>query len=888
MKRFLTAVFLFFSVVAHAQFFADFENGNLDGWTQTPADAWSATSATGKLNGNFSLRHINSASSTTDYISAPIENFLLNEGTTVWRFRMKYNYNPTNTNKWAIILLADTPATAWKSGNFDGYAVGVNQAGGVVPTVDKILCLYGVQNGMFSEIIRTTINWNVDIGTSSTTTVVMEIRRNATGEWSLYVAKSNDFDEVQLYGTAIHTQFTAANYFGAINTYTSSSSGGQKLWLDDINITSSAFPAKILTVAQQGNKSILVSFNKPLQIAELQIPENYTLTFNTTAIHPLTIETISSKQVLLTFAELLPRGNVVVSVENLLDENGNVIIDHKPLFIGYNLYGDVVINEIMAAPVPAVGLPEVSYMELYNRLDMPVSLNGWKMEYITISSGAVTVGNIGAATIPANGYLILCASSAVDDMRYYGNAVNVSYLSSLTKSGKTLQLKTSEGQLLSRVTYSDKWITDDAKRNGGWSLEKIDAANLSESAANWAASEDANGGTPGQQNSVQHPNPDIETPFVTELTILDNQTLLLTFNELFDTIRAKNHSCYFVSNGIGNPQQILLNSANPQQLTLQFAKTFAEGIVYTLTVETPFSDLAGNAPDGTYSFGNLFSPGNRDIVINEVLFNPNTNGVDFVEIYNRSDKIFNLQQVKLANRDKNNEVASVHTVSQQHFLLPGDYAVFTTNVEVVQQFYSVPFPEKTVTLATLPTYPNDNGCVVLLSDKDIMVDEFLYSEKMHSGFINNPKGISLERVNPDRLSNERANWQSAAQDAGFATPTYRNSQYQLREEKTESEFSLPYEVFSPDGDGYNDVLYIDYSVATSGYVATITIYDAQGRLVKTVEKNTLLGASGRFAWDGTRYDSHKASVGIYIIFIEYFDLNGNVKRFKKTCAVAMR
>ncbi|MDR2358619.1 MAG: lamin tail domain-containing protein, partial [Prevotellaceae bacterium] len=281
-------------------------------------------------------------------------------------------------------------------------------------------------------------------------------------------------------------------------------------------------------------------------------------------------------------------------------------------------------------------------------------------------------------------------------------------------------------------------------------------------------------------------------------------------------------------------------------------------------------------------------PAANEIVLNEVLFNPPANGADFVEIYNRSDKIFDLQQVKLANRDKENKVAAIQTVSQQYYLRPREYAVFTADLNAVQQFYSVPFPEKVILLKTLPSYPNESGCVVLLNENEEVIDEFLYSEDMHSGFISNPKGISLERVNPDRPGNERANWQSAAQDVGFATPTYRNSQYNPSEERVSGVFNLPYEVFSPDGNGYNDVLYIDYNVGTAGYVANITIYDTQGRLVKEVEKKALLGVSGRFAWDGTRHDNRKAGIGMYIIFIEYFDLNGRVTRLKKPCALAGR
>jgi hypothetical protein len=634
---------------------------------------------------------------------------------------------------------------------------------------------------------------------------------------------------------------------------------------------------------QQERDKIRVIFTQNIDAATVGDVTNYTLTNASATFTPVLAETLNSKEILLTFDNLLPRGNATLSVKKLLDENANEVIDETVVAIFYLFYGDVVINEIMAAPTPSAGLPEISYIELYNRLEIPVPLNGWKMEYNT------TIGNIGAATIPPHGYLLLCTSSAVEDMRVFGNVTGVSYISSLTKAGKTLQLKGNGGQLLSRVTYSDRWFDDETKRAGGWSLEKIDVNNLSESAANWTACTDAQGGTPGAENSVHAANPDTEAPFVTDLKMLNEHTLSITFNELFDTTKARNALCYTLNNSIGQPQQVLISTDNPQQITLYFSAAFVQGIIYELTVSAPFCDLARNIPgERSYTFGNLFLPAANDIVINEALFNPPANGVDFVEIYNRSDKIFDLRQVKLANRDKENKVAAIQTVAQQYYLRPYEYAVFTTGLEAVQLSYSVPFPEKVIVLKTLPPYPNESGCVVLLNENDEVVDEFLYSENMHSGFISNPKGISLERVNPDRPSDERANWQSAAQDAGFATPTYRNSQYNTSEERAPGIFNLPYEVFSPDGNGYNDVLYIDYNAGTAGYVANITVYDTQGRLVKEVEKNALLGASGRFAWDGTRHDNHKAGIGMYIIFIEYFDLNGRVTRLKKPCALAGR
>ena len=43
---------------------------------------------------------------------------------------------------------------------------------------------------------------------------------------------------------------------------------------------------------------------------------------------------------------------------------------------------------------------------------------------------------------------------------------------------------------------------------------------------------------------------------------------------------------------------------------------------------------------------------------------------------------------------------------------------------------------------------------------------------------------------------------------------------------------------------------IDYSFETQGYLATVNIYDAKGRLVKTLFENELLGQEGSLKWNG--------------------------------------
>ncbi len=69
-------------------------------------------------------------------------------------------------------------------------------------------------------------------------------------------------------------------------------------------------------------------------------------------------------------------------------------------------------------------------------------------------------------------------------------------------------------------------------------------------------------------------------------------------------------------------------------------------------------------------------------------------------------------------------------------------------------------------------------------------------------------------------------------------------------------------------------------------MANVHIYNSNGILVNRIANNELLGTEGYFKWDGTYNEKEVAKMGIYIIFIELFDLDGNVKKYKKTCVLA--
>jgi hypothetical protein len=169
-------------------------------------------------------------------------------------------------------------------------------------------------------------------------------------------------------------------------------------------------------------------------------------------------------------------------------------------------------------------------------------------------------------------------------------------------------------------------------------------------------------------------------------------------------------------------------------------------------------------------------------------------------------------------------------------------------------------------------------------DKSI-VDGMSYSEDMHFLMLNSPEGVSLEKVCPDKPGDDPSNWHSAAETAGFGTPGYQNSQFlQINDDGTT--FTLQPEVFSPDGDGKDDNLGIVYNFDSPGKLITVLIFNAEGRLVKTLVNNEMPGTHGIYTWDGTLDDRTTAQNEIYIVYMEALGMDGKTRHYKKACVLA--
>ena len=379
--------------------------------------------------------------------------------------------------------------------------------------------------------------------------------------------------------------------------------------------------------------------------------------------------------------------------------------------------------------------------------------------------------------------------------------------------------------------------------------------------------------------------PDNVPPKVLSASTIVDSLLNVKFNEAMDQTSSEIPGNYFVNNGIGNPVSAQRDASDFTIVHLTFSTHFTEGLENILAV-TNVSDVSLNVISSgntkQFTFYNPHPADSGDVVINEVLFSARTGGVEFMEIYNRSHKAIYLNSLKLTRLPDPSVVLTVNN----EILVPNGYMVLTDNPSIVKSQYFTENPNAFLQM-NLPDLHIDEDILVLQGTSSQTFDQLHYFSSWHFPLLNDLHGVSLERLNPNRPTQNQTNWHSAAESAGFATPGYRNSQND-NSAGNGDELNVDPEIFSPDEDGHNDVVNVHYHFSNSGNVANVIVYDSKGRLIRNLVNNELIGNDGSFSWDGITNSYDKARIGMYIFYIEVFDLNGDTKSFKKTCVLASK
>ena len=843
MKFVLTTLCLLFGQHAFAQFLDDFSDGD---FTSNPP--WLGDDSVFTIvdvGGNFQLRSNKLATNSSYCLST--SSALVSDAQ--WEFTVRLLFNTSSANFVDVYLCSDQANVLINGVN--GYFVRI---GGTTDEVSLYKCVNGLKTKIIDGADGTTNH--------SSNALNLKVKCSATGTWSLE-QKTESASIYTLEGTATDLSVTTSSYF-SIAVSQSTASFFQKHFFDNIYVGPIVYdvsPPVLLSATPSSPTSIDVFFDEALDTLSAQNLSNYSLQSGSSIVSS-EMDSISQSLVHITLSAPMINGQeYTLFTQNIADPSLNLSLQQSVVFQWLvsesPQFGDLLINEFLCDETPSVGLPEVEYVEVYNVSQKIFNLQGWK---IGDASGFGTLQN---GWMYPGEYKVLCASA---NEAYFTNASMVTSFPSFNNTGDNIVLHDANGLQIDSLAYTTDWYQDPIKSNGGYAIERVNPFDPCSAQDNWKASTSVIGGTPASQNDVFSDTPDSEAPTLLELLPLAPNVLQIFFNEGMDSAHLANALIETVAPL--NIYKRAIYGEHPSMITLIFSENLIGGQVYSIELNQ-FADCWMNETDFQANFVLPQAPELGDLVINEILFDPLTNGSDWIEVYNRSDKWIDLMDWKLANID-NGVIDNFQTISEHFYLAPQGYAVIGSDSNFVKQHYPFAVSGSFVFCET-PPYAVDSG-TVLLYYFDQLMDTVSYSSDWHFPLLESTDGVSLERIHANGSSNAKNNWHSAAEAYGFASPGMKNSQ-DLQGEIA-GNFSLGHSIISPDNDGKDDVIAFHYEMLESGMLGTLTVYDDEGREVKKILNNELLGISGSVTWDGITKDQHKANVGIYIAVFEAFSLNG--------------
>ena len=329
----------------------------------------------------------------------------------------------------------------------------------------------------------------------------------------------------------------------------------------------------------------------------------------------------------------------------------------------------IVIDEILADPLPAIGLPPYEYIELKNVSNDSLNLYHWK-----ITDGSNTAIISINYWLQPDSFVVLCPSSAFNSFIAFGPTIGLSSFPSLNNEGDIVSLISPEGKLIHAINYQLNWFNNAVKSEGGWSLEIIDARNPCAGKSNWKASNDAKGGTPGRKNSIDAINPDQNSPAFVRAYVKDSTTIVAVFDEPLDSNEAIIVNHYILEDSHVSPFAAIVLPPLFSEVELHFSNALSPGVIYRVIV-SGIKDCSNNIVGqlNRRPVGLPSEADSMDLVINEILFNPRDDGTDYVEFYSKSKKIIDVSEIYIANRNSSGQIGTPRKISEIPYLIfPGD------------------------------------------------------------------------------------------------------------------------------------------------------------------------------------------------------------------------
>jgi len=530
------------------------------------------------------------------------------------------------------------------------------------------------------------------------------------------------------------------------------------------------------------------------------------------------------------------------------------------LFCCAPLYGQVYLTEIMFNPLEDEDIYE--FVEIWNSGSDSVDLSGWRLgdgsgedEIIPAQSGLI---------LPGGWFGLILDPDYFNSSRIYDSLIGDQCIiltvtsSALGSSGlnnsaaETVNLIDNFGVVPAAYQYTIGNLP-------GYSEEKIilDGEDIP---ANWSDSQSLYG-SPGFSNTVSPDSLDLavlsltyepampingETIYLTAVVkntgvevfppftlgfMLDDGDGVFTVEEIFE----------LVSSGS-------INSGEEREISIETVPLVTGWYNFAAKVMEADDDTLNNLAACAIYIGAEIN----SLTFNEVMYKPVAGEAEWLEIYNNSAGEMSLTGWSFADADSSDKIwFNVASISGGGMLV---IAKDSSILDLYQQMESI----NLLVTSSWNALNNTGDTLYLFDPAGNIIDQLDYGSDW--GGVDN--GISMERITP-----QSALWLPCADEDG-GTPGRQNSVYFTPMEGNSAVLTAIPEVFSPDGDGFEDVCEINVRLPVPYARINLRIFDTNGRLVKFLVRNDIVGSSSAFVWDGNWDDGKNGRIGVYIVHLE--------------------
>lgn len=537
----------------------------------------------------------------------------------------------------------------------------------------------------------------------------------------------------------------------------------------------------------------------------------------------------------------------------------------------------IVITEIMYNPQN--DMPE--WVEFYNRSTSAISIAGWR-----IADNGTTRTLITNSTIPVapQSYAVVAADSSFTNFYSIPSPLFIARFSSLNNATPdAVVLFDNQNRTMDSVFYQPSW-----GGTSGQSLQRFDLFGSSTDSTNWKSA----AASPGNENIIARKEFDVEVKSISSLATAKGTRLQSTVINIGR--QAANLVTVKIFHDVNNDSSAqageLIHSANISSIApldsavVQFDWIHSLQGKQTIIVTIDYaSDERLSNNSALHTVVNSFIP--QSLVINEIMYEPLSGNAEFVELLNRSSDTIDVTDWKLMDQPSSSGNRAMISLSKQRRRVPPNgYVVVGSDSSLFTQF---PLPAGSLVVISNSLSLNNSGEDLVLVDlTGTQIDSVRYSPSWHLKNVSTV-GRSLERINPHGNTIDARNWSSSVATSG-ASPAQTNSIY-LASSALGSGMTLTPNPFSPDGDGFEDFLSINYSLPTNSATLRVRIYDVTGRLIRRLAQNEPSQSSGSIIWNGLDDEGNRVRIGMYVVLLEAFDnFGGTVKTMKDVAVVAKK